>query len=215
MSLDIGDLIEVKVNSSIFGQRIITTFPYRVREPSFAPNVNTLLQGIADYFMSGTVSPGLSFVACCPQNLNIDTITAQVVYPYRARFRTSVYNQPGTDPNDATSANSAGSVERATDFAGRSEVGRVSIPALAPANQVSGLISAGMLAKMSTLGSKMLNVWSNPLIDPLLELQPVIIHRKKNATTNHWEIVGASTCTYSRPQLEVRTQRTRNLGKGI
>jgi len=211
----VNDLVEIKVFSTIFGQQVITTFPYRVKTSSANPDDAVLLQRCAAYFISGVLTPGTAFVAACPQNMNVDIVQAQLVKPVRTRAEPYTYNQPGQDPNDAVTANSAASIERAGAYAGRSWTGRISIPALAPQNMVDGLVTAGFLAKMQTIADRMKLTWYNILIDTNLELLPCIINRKKFEVAPKWRIVGSADVVYTNAKRTVRTQRSRNIGKGI
>jgi hypothetical protein len=213
--LNANDLVTVDVLGTIFNQRIITTFPYVVSQASLTNDTITACKAIADYWQSGAVSPFLSFLACCPQNYTADWIRVQRVYPTRNRSYSSPVNLPGTDANDATTANSAASIERAAALAGRKYVGRISIPALAPFNQVDGMVLAAFKVKMGTVASKMLNVYAPTTGDGMLQITPCLIHRVKTGTPPHWVITGASQLYTAIPQDTVRTQRSRNIGKGI
>jgi len=214
-ALAVNDLVEMKIFGSIFNQRTITTFAYRVSTASTGTNMNTLLQGCADYFDNGAVAPGLAFYDCCAQNWESDYITAQTLYPVAYRAALSITGLPGTDPFDAVTANSAASIERATSLAGRGEQGRISIPAISPDRMADGLLTAPFIVKMQTLCEKMLNVWSNPLIDATLALTPVLVHRWKVGDPPRWAVRDYTDLLVAKPKLEVRTQRTRNIGKGI
>lgn len=215
MPLNVGDIVEVKVFGSIFNQRTITTFPYAVTTPSTSGYIPDLLANIASYFDNGDVSPGLAFYACCPTNWESDYITAQLVYPIAYRAEQSITGLPGTDDFAAVTANSAASIERASLLAGRENVGRISIPAIAAERMADGLLTAPFVTKMLTLAERMKNVWTNPLIDATLALSPCLIHRVKDGTPPRWRIRDYTLVTHTSPKLEVRTQRTRNIGKGI
>lgn len=110
--LAVNDLVEMKIHGSIFAQRTITTFAYRVSTASTSTNMPTLLANLASYFDNGAVAPGLAFYDCCPQNWESDFITAQMLYPIAYRAAMSITGLPGTDPFDALTANSAASIER-------------------------------------------------------------------------------------------------------
>lgn len=213
--LNSNDLVTVDVLGTIFGQKVITTFPYVVSQPSLATDTITACAAIGNTWGSGAISPFLSFLACCPQNYNADYIRVQRVYPVRNRAYERFIDLPGIDPNDATTANTAASVERAAALSGRKYVGRISVPALAPFNQVDGKVLAAFFVKMGTLASKMLNVFPTTAEDGLLQITPCIIHRVKTGTPPHWVITGASTLYTAIPKDTVRTQRTRNIGVGI
>lgn len=218
MPLDVGDIVEVKFHGSIFGQRTITTFPYAVTTASSNPSVPALLQLIANYADNGSGSPGLEFYGCCPQNWTCEFITAQKVFPLLWRSQKAIVGLPGLLPNDATTANTAASIERASEFGGRPEVGRISIPAVAPQYQDDGLLTPTMTTAMAALALVMKTPWSNTaLIDPTLVLTPCIVHRRKVGVPpdQHWEIQDYSIVAYTDVKLEVRTQRTRNIGKGV
>lgn len=78
-----------------------------------------------------------------------------------------------------------------------------------------GLLTAPFVTKMLTLCEKMMNVWTNVLIDATLALTPCLIHRWKVGDPPHWEIRDYTDLLVCTPKLQVRTQRTRNIGKGI
>jgi len=205
----------MKIHGLIFEQRTITTFAYEVTTASTTASIPTLTQNLADYFDNGDVAPGLAFYDCCPQNWESIFITAQVLYPVAYRAATSLTGLPGTDPFDALTANSATSIERYSEFAGRQEVGRISIPALSPDRMSEGRVTAPFITKMETLATKMKNVWTNPLIDATLALTPCIVHRVKDGDPPRWRIRDWSRLAGTGVKTEVRTQRTRNIGKGI
>lgn len=217
-ALQVGDLIEIKAYSTLFAQRIITTFPQRVAYASTGVDTLNLSKLIGDYWQVGDVSPFQRFLACIPQNMTVNQIGVQKVWPARYREMFSPVGLPGTDANDATTANTSGSIERACELSGRDMVGRISIPGVAPANQVDGFISAALKAKMVEVATRLDNQWSNgTLVDATLLLEPVLIHREKVPPTpeGHWTITGADRVITAFVKDEVRTQRSRTIGKGI
>lgn len=176
--LNAADIVQIKVNGTLFGQQIITSFHYQVVIPSTQSDTVTACTILAGSWSAGAVSPFLAFMACCSPQYECDTITAQRIAPIRYRAGRTVMGLPGTNANDTTTTNQAAVVTKATTLSGRAEVGSWHIPGLAQANIVDGSLSVAFKVLASTFASKTLNTFTD-LVDGTLVIKPVLYHYRK------------------------------------
>ena len=211
--LNVGDIILTTVNMLMNGQKLANTFPYRVTQDS--ANVDPVAACISwsgDWTI-GAVSPFTAIVACLPPEVSITTVTTQKIQPVRFAAGVSNYNQPGTNEFNSSTSNTGATITRKCQQAGRKFVGFVQLPGLAQENVDNGLVTNAYLALMSTVASRMLNVFSSGS-DGLLRGEPGIIHRKWNPTTEKWEYDGFTKIWQTIPQRSARVMRRRTVGVG-
>lgn len=208
--LNAADVVQIKVLGTLLGQKIITSWHYQVTVASTQADTVTACTTLAASWSAGVVSPFLSFLAVCPQNYMCDQITVQKIDPTRYRAGFTNMGLPGTDPNDTNSVNQAAFVEKATVFAKRGETGGWHIPGLTEPNLTNGLISNAFMTKLSTFGSRCLNVFTD-ITDGTLELKPVMYHRWKGVP---FPVKPPTQLFITIPQRTARVMRRRTVGVG-
>jgi len=206
--LNVSDSIQVRVLGTLLGQKTVNTFYYQIVIPSITADPITACQSWADTWGSGAVSPFLSFLECCPQNYTADTIEVQKIYPERFRPTRNNIGLPGTRPNDAQTANVSAVITRAGIQAGRAFVGSLHIPGVAEADQNGGLIGNTLFTKMGTLGSKMLNAFTDTFQATVGN--PVLYHWRRPPLA----YVNPSLLYTTIPQRTIRVMRRRTVGVG-
>jgi hypothetical protein len=211
--MNVGDLVEINVLSTLFAQKFVTTFPYRVSVASGVLDPITAEGLVAGDWKVGAVSPFLAYKACLPPELTVDYISVQIVQPVRWRAWFETMAAPGTDTVSTTSTNQAATITRTAKLSGRKYVGSIHIPGVAGGNIVDGILAGAFIAKMSTVASRMLNVFPVPT-DGFLELQPVIVHRVWNPVTEKYEYDGNSDTYTAVAQDTARVMRRRTIGVG-
>lgn len=211
--LNTGDIILTTVNMLMNGQKLACTFPYRVTQDS--ANVDPVAACIdwSGDWTIGAVSPFTALVACLPPEVQVTTVTTQKIQPVRYAAGVYNYNQPGTNEFNSSTSNTGATITRKCQQAGRRFVGFIQIPGLAQENVDNGLITNGYIALMSTVASRMLNVFSSTS-DGLLRGEPGLIHRVWNPVTEKWEYDGFTKTWQTIPQRSARVMRRRTVGVG-
>lgn len=208
-----GDLVEIRIMGTLLGQQIVSTFHYRTIVDSYKTDTVTVCNDIAFDWTRGAVSPFLSFLACCPQNYNADSVQVQKIWPDRYIYGSYLINLPGTDANDTNSTNQSATITRGGDRASKKALGFLSIPGLTEPNLAAGKVTNGFLTLMSTVGSKMLNTFQSTT-DGTWTGRPVLVNRQKDPIANRWTIIGYQNLTRTIPQRNARVMRRRTIGVG-
>lgn len=201
-----NDVVGIQIHGTIFGQRTISTWWYRVLVPSTSASYITALTHVVSNFDAGADSPGPAFSLAAPQNWTWNFTRGQVVSPTRKIYVESVVGQPGQIAEDATTPNLQGSITRRSELGTRRNISSLHSVALPPTGQVDGLLSAGYKALLATVATKSLNIldW----VGDAVELQPIVWGPATPTDTTR-----AITSTIVQDQ--VRTLNRRTVGRGI
>ncbi len=208
-----SDILELKVNGSLFGQKMINVFHYRlVNLPTDPDYFNTLTA-----FLSGmsTASFKSTFLACCPSDYTLVNMTAQRVSPERDVYEIQYFLVPGTGAaaNPAQDANAV--ITKQTDHVGqhvagvitnKGGTGSVHMPGIPSTAGAAGLITAGYSTTLDVFGAAMIAPYS-PISGG--DWQPCIWHRKDTPQPSSHDLRTFTT------QQEIRIMRRRTVGQGI
>lgn len=203
--LAVGDIITVTYNFDFLGQKMMNVLHYRNSATSTGENWPVLADAIGHAMVSGTLSPGLSLLACMGFNANLTTVRVQKVSPSRFRYVDRVEGLPGTYDGASSVPNIAACITKYSDSASRHGRGALHVAAIPDGVVDEGLFTGGYLTLLGTLASKLSNTVT--VSGETVSLQPVI-----------WEPVDGGVyypLTQAVVRPEVRTMHRRTLGLGI
>lgn len=200
-----NQVYRVTYDLTMFGQKLMNTFSYRVGVIGSEPDTDTLCDNI-ETVLSGLTNLEAKYRACLPPQVTIANTWIQVIYPTRIRKKVYVRNLAGLWTGVALTANTAVSIERFGAVANRHNIGRVQLPSGDDVTSMNnGLVAAGAYttaltalatqipANLSTIGGTVMN--------------PVLVQSPVNANYNY--ITGANL----QPTMRVMRRRTVGVGK--
>lgn len=194
----IGDVFQVTVIGSVFGQRTNMTMHYR---QTSGANVGPPAAGLAESAEATWVNDLLA--AQSAEYSYEQTICSKIFpLPRELSWSTSALAALGSVAGDAYTANAPPTITKQTGTAGVRFRGRIYMPGLPAAYVDNGsLTGAGVIA---------INGASLQLVSPLVDLngntfQPCIYHRDDNTTTD---------IVFRRVNTVIRNQRRRQVGVG-
>lgn len=199
-----GAIIEVTMAGKLFAQQCLNVRHYRVRSVGTDPDGVVNMDAFASAFTAGGgVDEGMAAV----QSISVEgrQVFAQWIYP--ARYRRKEYDPFQTEGDRGTlceTANISFSIQLAAEEADRHGVGRVSCYGVAVDDCVGGAPSTPITALLDTLGVRLVQpivIGIGTIFDPVIyqRAQPAFSYIVRSAGT----------------MRQIRTQRTRTLGRGI
>lgn len=199
-------VIEVGLEGTLFGQRIINVLHYAVFNPSTTVNYADELEQLAMVFSDvGIGGFGSGYLGCMPTSFNWDFTRCQSIYPIRKRVIRIGVGEPGRF-NTTTTANVSASITKRTVFAGRSQIGGIRL-VLPTTESLQGKITIAARAN--------LDLFANQLDVRVLEptgggtYDPVIYHRKAGVVPKFDKV---TDCV---PETTTRVMRRRTVGLGV
>jgi hypothetical protein len=204
--LNSSDIVEVKVIGTLFNQRTLNVFHYRIEADSGEPVYADAITAFANGFDAGTQSPVLAMLACqCPEYTLVGC-SAQRVYPTRDRAYFSASGLPGTYAGECTQTNLAATIEKWSWTGGRHGIGSMHLPATPTEAQVAGSWVGPYLTLLASIAAR-LKLPYTPSEDPDCVAQPVIYNRiNKSASL---PLQGATV----KPTIRVMRRRTVGVGE--
>lgn len=208
MAVLLGDILEVGFEGTIYSQKVLSVFHYRV---DVAPTVITdsiLSQAsvLNEIKATGAQDKVTKYLACISNNYTLDRITAQYIYPARYRRSFLYSGAAATRVGAANTANTSAVITKLTRRAGKSFRGSLHLPGIVNSDYSSGTILAPLNNLMVILASDLIN----PLTEPgggAGIWNPIIFHR--NAPGSFAEIWNDYAI-----QQTLRIMRRRTVGVG-
>lgn len=206
MGMSVGSVVNVQYTGRLFQQTVINGFTYVVGVADPTTTVLDELQGIVDYFQSaGVGDPRLAYLGCLPENVFVNRVSAQQIYPIRSRIVAAFVDYQGTrDP--AVTANQASVVTYQTNFGGRDQISSNHFP-LSAADCSSANISAALKSNLDLFAEIRRTFFTIPTTQT--SMNPCIYHRSPNANPKTHEITSHVV------QDTARVMRRRTVGVGI
>lgn len=206
MGLPANAVVAVTYKGTLCGQTTLNTVHYRVSNPSTIPVVADEMDELANRFTAvGALDILTAYRGCLPDNMTVNYVRLQPVYPVRYRAVQKNIGLPGLADSSFVS-NLQASITWVTELAGRNQTGGIRIPQ-GPNNVDNG---------------KWLGAWQNVLMllgESLSSLVnagqgggsylPVIYHRSVNAFPKYQDVTSFIV------QDTVRVIRRRTVGLGI
>lgn len=210
-NLATGDLIEVSFRGLIFGQKTVNIRHYVVGDMagdmSALNNFNSWMDKMEE--ADGLI---IKLLLTLPTNYKLLDVVFQRIRPTRNARHVEPVNLDGGVDDPPVAANQAAHIILTTDFAtqrldpvGQGMVGGWQTVALPPGHAADGVLTDAAKTLYGNFAAKLVLELTNALGN---KIQPVIFHRSQTGTAAFTPLVTWDIA----PQ--VRTQRTRNVGKG-
>jgi len=155
-TIAVGDRVLITLTGTLFQQRTMNTFLYRVSAVAPDTNYESFADALHDEIL---VANGLAdlYRAITPANWGGYQIWIQVIRPVRLRKIAFSWPITGTYIGEATTANVQGSITRFGEAAGRDQIGGVRIPVGTDIECLdSGRIATPLLSNMGDLAEFMM-----------------------------------------------------------
>lgn len=202
-------ILECRVRGNANGQEMLSVFHYRVSAVSTlaasGPEENEFINQFAS---GGTLNLQDVLLDCQSSSYLCTGIDAQFVDPTRLVSISQTFASPGSVASPVGAQNVSAVVTRRTVLAGRSQVSTLHIPGIATTSYALGKVTAGMLASMNILATRMTTQLVALVGGGIYT--PVIWHRKKFPLVGSSDIVNSTLV-----QETIRTMRRRTIGIGI
>lgn len=210
----VDDIVQVTMRNTLFNQRLLNTFHYRVSLVNAPVSYENAIVGLDGQIR---ITNGLmdKYLACLQDDVTLDEIWYQKVSPVRLYVQKKPVGSVGDRVGASNTANLAGFIERRTATATKRSIGGVHIPVAAGAGStVAGILTAGMKAVLDQLAGQMLSAfttntgfigWTPVLFGPFRPAKG-----DKPAVPEHYEDLIATEA-----YTTTRVMRRRTVGVGI
>jgi len=203
----VGDIFQVNINWSVYGQRLMNVLHYRCTAVDGAPTRLAQQTELLNVLFDDT-----AFLAdlrnATPQDVSLYSVSAQAIEPVRVRATTQLKDLPGLIEQDANTSNVCAVITKYTDFATRNQIGAMHIPiGGGPMYVADGLLAAGQVTVIDAVALHL----TDPVVGALNnDYAPVIFHRARPNIP-----AGYDYLTATRTQLTARVMTRRTVGRGI
>jgi hypothetical protein len=188
-------------------QRILNTIHYRMSPAWDSPTIDTYYNSFESHITTGgAVDVQQALLDCLCEQYSLTGVRLQVIYPTRYRGKTITKLVGGTRAGFDKAQNVTAVITKTVELAGRSKVGGLHLGGLSSTDYDNGLINAPLKALMATLGAALLSPVNQDFGGGINT--PVLYHPDPNANPKYDILTGVIL------QDTLRTQRTRNVGKG-
>jgi hypothetical protein len=206
MPLPEGAIIELTYLGTMYNQTIMNVRHYYVAAQGTTPGVTDEIENFLGHFVDmgvGSVLP--AYIACIPEELNVNRVIAQVLTPTRLRRQFETISQNGLASSSPVT-NVQASITFTTLLSGKDQQGGMRLCA-APVAALDGVWTAGYQGLLTTLAARLSETVAEPDGDAIYA--PCIYHRTKAAPLNRTEITGFVI------QPTTRVIRRRTVGVGV
>lgn len=203
-SIQPGDIIEVRLNMLMNGQRLMNVCHFRNGENEILDAQAAMQDSLDDMFegIEPTVAGG--YLGLLSEDLLLDYADMQVIYPLRRAYERKIINQECGNTGTALPQNVQASITKRSTFSGPGAEGSIRIPGLVSEQVTAGRLGPSAIEDLTTIAAG----WMTPLDLGTYDAAapPIIYHRANPNISVRWE-----TLTI---QPEVRVSRRRTVGLG-
>lgn len=129
MAFGVNDLLTVSFRGTLFGQRTLTSYGYRVVSSTSTNSDATDLSFFGLAIDGGTGNTLLeSYLDCCVAGFTINQIWTQKIYPVRSSRNVLTHTEAGAYAADVYTPNVSATITRKTALAGRDQMSTIHIP---------------------------------------------------------------------------------------
>lgn len=205
--LSINDVIQVRINQRLYGQRLMNVLHYQcVNDPGTAIEANvwfaalhTILNGAGGLFEK--------LQACQSEDLTQEFAAYQRIWPTRIPWYEGTINNIGSYAEAAAYSNTAVSITKVGSGTGRHSIGRMQIGGLPPSVVTAGVVTDfAYIGKMNDVAAKLLDSPHVTSGVSYLDLRPVLYDAV--------DPTGVTDILSYRLQLTTRDMRRRTVGLG-
>lgn len=204
-SIQPGDIIEVRLNMTMNGQRLLNVCHYRNGEDEI-PDAQDVMQEQLDQMFNGALgSVSGVYLTNLSDSLSLDYADMQVIYPLRRAYERFTINNQGTNANTALPQNVQMSVTKRSSFAGASGHGRIEIPGVCENHVALGKLTEDGLSSAFSIGT----AWQEGLnLGTFVNAAPSYIYHRANPSLSvAWESITVQDT------IRVARRRTVRLGE--
>lgn len=184
-SIQPGDIIEVRLNMSMNGQRLLNVCHYRNGTDEVPDAQDVMQEQLAALFDGGLGDISNEYISALANNLTLDYADMQVIYPLRRAYERFTIGVPCTSLDVPLPQNIQGSITKRSSFPGPSGHGRIEVPGITQEMTVDGKMSTSGLSTLTLIGT----VWQEPLtLGTFTGAAPSIIYHRANPSLSlNWE----------------------------
>lgn len=217
MAYDLNTIIECKLQYTANAQKCFNVLHYLPDVIGTGFTITAMLNGLLNK-LTNNIGFGWTFEVkgLMSADVSIDLVTAQVVYPTRYILQSKLVGINGTDVLTCKAQNVAATFKKQGVLANKHNIGSYHTGGLASGAYNAGELTAGFLTLMDNFITRFLGATMVDGVSPV-NYFPAILNKTKVPGTSppKYAISGASPVVAWTPQTTLRTQRTRNIGKGI
>ena len=217
MSIPANSILEVKVGYVVNNQQCYNVLHYKTLAELATADELTTSDWVVNN-LNGNANgefPG-EFANVMADNVVLNELTAQCIYPVRWRISRDVFAITGAIAGTCDAQNVQACISKRGDLANRHNVGSVHIGGQPPVNYASGMLTAGAITLFNAL-TTFLETEINLEGDPAKVVYPAILNKTKVVVDgkDKYVVSGSTQTTAWDVRSELRTQRTRTVGRGI
>lgn len=204
-SIQPGDIIEVRLNMTMNGQRLMNVCHYRNGDDEVPDAQAVMQEQLSDLFDGALGSISAVYLTNLSDSLSLDYADMQVIYPLRRAYERFTINNGGTNANIALPQNVQMSVTKRSSFAGPSGHGRLEIPGVCDNQVALGKLTEDGLSAAFSIGA----AWQEPLtLGTFVDAaKATIYHRANPSLSLEWETLTVQDT------IRVARRRTVRLGE--
>lgn len=218
MAWPADEVIEVKCNYFVNGQKCMNVLHYKASGNSvgFLPEDMTAgLLALLDAPGNGTLRG--EFAKVFGNNVTITQTTVQGIWPTRYALQIGDQESVGTIASPCEAQNVQGAITKRGLLGNRHNQGGVHVGGMPNSQFDNGLLTPAHKALLQALVDNFLAAEQTDGLSPVVYI-PAILNRTKVIGPDgkpHYEITGSTLIDSWEVQDELRTQRTRTVGRGI
>lgn len=202
-----GTIIELGIAGTLFAQRTLTLFHYRLTGTTVTDGEAALEEWLSS--LTGNVALGGAYFAACSEDWTGYQLSAQVIFvpgpsvQRRPKVVMNISTYEGEVASPSLPPGVAVALTRRSEVATRRGVGTIHMPAVPTSYTANGSLNSTGLADYTTFGDACME---NPTIGTLTGV-PLIYNR--TAPVDSIQVTSVT------PQSTLRTMRRRVVGRGI
>jgi len=215
-SVNVGDIAEFRLKYVVNGQTCYNVLHYKTVITNLALDNQVVMLDILTLetsLVAGTIVQ--QFREVMADAVEIESLTGQWVYPIRYRSLTDSVGTQGTVAGTCDAQNLQITVQKSGALANRHNLGAVRVGGVPDSFTENGLCSAAAVDPYDDLLLMLSSTIGNTPGD--VTLQPCILNKQNIGTPENpvYVITGGTPVLVWTRKEEIRTQRTRTVGRGI
>jgi len=213
---NIGDIAELRLEYTVNGQKCFNVLHYKVVITNLAEDNQTVMSeiiGIEGSAVAGTLCQ--SFRSAFGSNVVVNNLYGQWVYPVRYRSLVDPIGLQGLVAEECTAQNLQATILKKGPLANRHNMGAVRVGGVPTLHYSEGMLTEQGELAYDALMATLTETIGNTAGD--VTLTPTILNKVNTGTEEDpdYEITGGTNILVWQRKDEVRTQRTRTVGRGI
>jgi len=218
MAIAQGNVFELRLNYSVFGQKCVNVLHYKNTQDIPDPVTPNDLQERFLFLHAGPGDPSFAteLSKLLAQNVTITTIECQQIWPQRWRKSLKEIGLAGVRPFDCTAPNVQASAAKYGQLAERASIGGIHVGGVAASDYEFGEITNAHFTRMGMFMDYLMT--QKVLTIPNTNMQFVIANKVEVVPPTDppkYRYDGSENVIETEVFRQIRTQRTRTVGKGV